>query len=59
MNKRVFICHPFGNNKDYLEKTKEYCKLAISENCNPISPALLYSQFLDDGNYRERLEVQV
>ena len=54
MNKIVFICHPFQNKKENLEKTKEFCKLAIKEDCNPISPALLYSQFLDDSDYGER-----
>ncbi len=50
----VFICHPFQNDKENLDKTKEFCKLAISEDCNPISPALMYSQFLDDGKEEER-----
>jgi hypothetical protein len=52
--KRVFICHPFQNKKENLEKTKLYCLLALEEHYNPISPALYYSQLLDDGDVNER-----
>ena len=52
--KKVFICHPFQNNKENLDKTKLYCLLALEENYNPISPAIYYSQFLNDGDKTER-----
>lgn len=54
MNELVFICHPFENKQENLEKTKRFCKMALEEDLIPISPALHYPQFLDDSNPHER-----
>jgi len=51
----VFICHPFQASKRNLELTKQYCYKAIKEGHNPISPAIYYSQLLDDNDEKERL----
>jgi len=52
--KKAFICHPFQNDKDNLLQTKKFCLMAMMEHYNPISPAVYYSQFLNDGDEKER-----
>ena len=52
--KTVFICHPFQNKQKNVELTKQYCKLAIEQGCNPFSPALHYPQFLDESVTAQR-----
>ena len=51
----VFICSPFaGDIEKNLDNARRYCKFAVEQNMIPIAPHLLFPQFMDDGNARER-----
>jgi len=51
----VYICSPYaGDIKHNVIKAREYSKYAMQKNAIPITPHLLYPQFLDDSNQSER-----
>ena len=51
----VFIAYAFQNNPNNIEKTKQYCLLAIKNKHVPFSPALHYPRFLNDFDIKERI----
>ncbi|MGP6451532.1 DUF4406 domain-containing protein [Streptococcus dysgalactiae subsp. equisimilis] len=51
----VFICSPFsGEVKQNIEQAKKYSRFAIENTAIPVTPHLLYPQFMDDDNPKER-----
>lgn len=53
--KLVYIASPFaGDMENNTQKAREYCLSAIEEGVVPVAPHLLYPQFLDDGDPRQR-----
>jgi hypothetical protein len=51
----VYICSPYSD--DILNnerKARVFCKFAVREGAIPIAPHLLYPQFLDENNPRDR-----
>lgn len=51
----VFICSPYsGDVKKNLENAKKYARNAARRGYAVVCPHLLYPQFLDDGDERER-----
>lgn len=51
----VFICSPFaGDVERNIQKAQGYSRFAVSKNCIPFAPHLLFPQFLDDGDDEER-----
>ena len=51
----VFICSPFaGNIERNTRRARDFCRFAVSENCIPIAPHLLFPQFLNDNDPKER-----
>lgn len=51
----VFICSPFaGNTKYNISKARGYSRFAVTKNCIPIAPHLLFPQFMDDSDKDER-----
>jgi hypothetical protein len=51
----VFVCSPFAGNTEYnTEKARDYCRFAVSRNCIPIAPHLLFPQFMDDQDPAQR-----
>lgn len=53
--KKVFICSPYrGDVKGNSEKARTYSRSAYEEGCLPIVPHLLFPQFLDESNEKER-----
>jgi len=53
---KFFICSAFrGDTEENIRKTKEYCRWAATK-CGviPIAPHLLFPQFLNDNNEKER-----
>ena len=40
--------------KDNVKNAKRYSRFAVDENAIPVTPHLLYPQFMDDGNEAER-----
>jgi len=51
----VFICSPFAGDTDRnSRKAQGYCRYAVSRNCIPIAPHLLFPQFMDDEDAGER-----
>ena len=53
--KIVFICSPYkGDISKNTTRAKRYGRYAISEGAVPIIPHLMYPQFLDESDTRER-----
>ena len=51
----VYIASPFaGDTERNTERARGYCRLAVSKGCIPLAPHLLYPQFMDDGDLRQR-----
>lgn len=51
----VFICSPFaGNMKRNTERARGFCRFAVSENCIPIAPHLLFPQFMEEDDPAQR-----
>lgn len=53
--KKVYICSPYrGDVETNVQNARKYCRAAVELSCLPIAPHLLFPQFLDDDNPRER-----
>lgn len=51
----VYICSPFlGDIDTNVKKARDFCRFAIGKNCIPLAPHLLFPQFMDDNNPKER-----
>ena len=51
----VYICSPFAGDVDRnLTKARGYSRYAVSKNAIPIAPHLLFPQFMEDSDKRER-----
>lgn len=51
----VYICSPYaGDVETNVQKARRYCRFAVDKGCIPIAPHLLFTQFLNDDNPKER-----
>lgn len=51
----VYICSPYsGDVEKNVKNARRFCRFAFEKNCIPIAPHLLFPQFLDDDNPKER-----
>ena len=51
----VYVCSPYaGDVKTNVKNAKRYSRFAVDENAIPVTPHLLYPQFMDDDNEAER-----
>ena len=51
----VYICSPFaGEVEKNIEAARNYSRFAVDKGCIPIAPHLLFPQFLNDADPRER-----
>ena len=51
----VFICSPYtGDTERYTRRAQGYCRFAVSNNCIPIAPHLLFPQFMDEDDPEQR-----
>lgn len=51
----VYVCSPYaGDIENNVKNAKAYSRYAVDKNAIPITPHLLYPQFMDDGNDVER-----
>ena len=51
----VYVCSPYaGDIENNVKNAKAYSRFAVDKNAIPITPHLLYPQFMDDGNDAER-----
>lgn len=51
----VYICSPYsGDVAGNVKNARRYCRFAFEQGCIPIAPHLLFTQFLDDSNPKER-----
>lgn len=51
----VYICSPYaGNIEENVRNARRYSRFAVDKGYLPITPHLLYPQFLDDGMQSER-----
>lgn len=51
----VYICSPYrGDPEKNTEKARKYSRFAVESKAIPMTPHLLYPQFMDDSNPEER-----
>lgn len=51
----VYIASPYaGDIESNIRRTQDYCSFAVTKNCIPIAPHLLYPQFMDNGDKEQR-----
>ena len=51
----VYICSPYaGDVKQNVNMARVYSRFAVKNTCIPLTPHLLYPQFMDDGSPAER-----
>ena len=51
----VYICSPYrGDTEKNTEKARKYSRFAVESEAIPMTPHLLYPQFMDDSNPEER-----
>ena len=51
----IYICSPYaGNVERNVENARKYSRFAVKQGVMPITPHLLFTQFLNDDDYRER-----
>lgn len=51
----IFICSPYaGDIKGNTERAREYSRFAVSKNCIPIAPHLLFPQFMEEDDPAQR-----
>ena len=51
----IYVASPFaGDTEHNTERARGYCRFAVSKGCIPLAPHLLYPQFMDDGDLRQR-----
>lgn len=51
----VYICSPFaGDEERNMEKARRYSRFAVRQACIPVTPHLLFPQFMDDSIPTER-----
>lgn len=51
----VYVCSPYaGDVENNVSNAKKYSRFAVENNAIPVTPHLLYPQFMDDSNENER-----
>ena len=51
----VYICSPYaGEPERNTRLAREYCRFAVTRNCIPIAPHLLFPQFMEDSDPEQR-----
>ena len=56
----VYICSPYAGDIEHnIEMAKKYSRFAVEHDTIPITPHLLYPQFMDDGNENERRKAEM
>ena len=51
----VYICSPYaGDVETNVSNARRYCRFAVDSGCIPLAPHLLYPQFMDDTDEKER-----
>ena len=51
----VYICSPFsGDIENNNKRTRAFCRFALDNGNIPLAPHLLFPQFMDDNNEKER-----
>ena len=51
----VYVCSPFaGDVENNIAAARKYCRFAVDSGYLPIAPHLLFPQFMDDNNPKER-----
>jgi hypothetical protein len=51
----VYICSPYSGDVDEnVNKARAFCRFALEQQCIPIAPHLMFPQFMDDSNPKDR-----
>ena len=51
----VYICSPYsGDVEAHTASARHYCRFAVDSGCIPIAPHLLFPQFMNDTDPKER-----
>lgn len=51
----VYVCSPYaGDIENNINNARKFSRFAAEQNAIPVTPHLMYPQFLDDGDQEER-----
>ena len=51
----VYICSPFsGDTERNIKRAQDFCRFALEKGNIPLAPHLMFPQFMDDNNEKER-----
>lgn len=51
----VYVCSPFaGDTERNAQRARGFCRFAVSQNCIPIAPHLLFPQFMEEDDPAQR-----
>jgi hypothetical protein len=51
----VYICSPFnGDTEGNIKRAQDFCRFALKKGNIPLAPHLMFPQFMDDNNEKER-----
>jgi len=51
----VYICSPFsGDTEGNIKMAQDFCRFALEKGNIPLAPHLMFPQFMDDNNEKER-----
>jgi hypothetical protein len=51
----VYICSPFsGDIEGNIKRAQDFCRFALEKGNIPLAPHLMFPQFMDDSNEKER-----
>jgi len=51
----VYICSPFsGDTEGNIKRAQDFCRFALEKGNIPLAPHLMFPQFMDDNNEKER-----
>ncbi len=51
----VYICSPFsGDTEGNIKRAQKFCRFALEKGNIPLAPHLMFPQFMDDNNEKER-----
>ena len=51
----VYICSPFsGDIEGNVKRAQDFCRFALEKGNIPLAPHLMFPQFMDDNNEKER-----
>jgi len=51
----IYVCSPFAGEVEYnISRARGYCRFVVSKGHIPLAPHLLFPQFIDDNDQKQR-----